>query len=75
MDALWIVVIGIVIGIFIGFVIAKHIFKKKSPKNVGTLFVIGSEGNPPDIYMTLDLTLGEVISNDTVSLKISRQAE
>lgn len=78
MDALLVVVLEVVMAVvcfFIGFFTAKHLIQIKAPKNVGTLYVIDSEGNSPDIFVLFDCTLPEVFSSEDVTLKVRRKRD
>ena len=78
MDALLVVVLEVVIGVVcfsIGFFTAKHLIQNKVPKNVGTLYVIDSEGNSPDIFVLFDCTLPEVFNSENVTLKVRRKRD
>lgn len=78
MDVILVVVLEVVMGVvcfFIGFFTAKHLIQNKIPKNVGTLYVIDSEGNSPDIFVLFDCTLPEVFGSEDVTLKVRRKRD
>ena len=71
MKLIIIFVVGLCIGVAIGFAVGSLRTKRGGLNNVGTLQIIQSKGEDPYVFLSLETSIESVIQNKIVALNVT----